>query len=86
MAQSVLAFNDLQLQLVTGLNTVIQSFSPLQSSAETCRNLLFRLDLAPMRFHNAAAPASGSVCYPPGIVAAPPLPITISDAIALNGP
>jgi len=71
MDQAVREFNELQHELTTTLNAVLQRCTVL--------------DLIPMWTHNARAPASGTIRYPPGIARTAPLPVTIADAVRLDG-
>ncbi|KAJ7194104.1 hypothetical protein GGX14DRAFT_586914 [Mycena pura] len=90
-------FNQLQNQLILGHNNLIGAFPGIVNTLNLILGGLnvvmerqavkcFRLDLVPMRAHNAAAPASGHIQYPPNIVVAAPLPVTIGDAMMLTGP
>ncbi|KAJ6574129.1 hypothetical protein B0H19DRAFT_1371345 [Mycena capillaripes] len=83
-------FNQLQGQLVQGHNAVVGALPGIINALNLIlgglNTVIERLDLVPMRAHNAAAPASGHIQYPPNIVAAAPLPVTVGDAIMLTGP
>ncbi|KAJ7434272.1 hypothetical protein B0H11DRAFT_1938770 [Mycena galericulata] len=83
MIQLVNGFNQLQGQLLQGLNDVATGLNTLMDNHA---EVIDRLDLVPMRAHNAAAPASGVLQYPPNIAVALPLPTTLEQALGLSAP